>query len=821
MLGRRTMFATGLTTKTPIVEDSPVFPLVFYQRSPLLLWRIVTTARITRIRKIHDYRVFQRWNDDPRTNDFARVNLLYGTNGSGKSTLASLLRSCAASNAEAARAQVEVKAFIDGTEHIVTHASEAFWSRVQVFNAEYVRENLRFDDSQGPRSDSLLTLGKANVDAELELAEAERRRAEVEPQAAEARAAAKAAETNVDRRMTEVAGHVVDDLRMSSVATYRATNTYTRRNVRGLLVGDRSVFDSASVDIAADRALAASSAPRSFTGRFRGELTRAEEILRSSVALLETDVMSRPLARLADHPAEAEWVQRGLSLHEHETQCLFCGNGISDVRRQALAAHFDRSVTDLQARIEAQLDDLKVCRQNATRLVDSVPGDGDLYPDLAGALRAARSDTQTRVDQYQRLLSEIGVLLEGKRSNPFAKPDVDLTAPDTPTGDAVAEVIARHEARRSAHETEAASAARRVELARVKAFAEEYDRLATSSRDLSEKATSLEDELRTLNRRIITLTSLDADPVPQAAELTESVARLLGRSELAFTPSDDGNHYRIERSGLPATHLSEGERTAIALLHFLASIREGVLTGDAPIVVIDDPVSSLDEGILFGISSFLWSSLVGNTFASQVFLLTHNFELFRQWVVQLEGAGNFVQGGYTIHEIRMRHRGIGLSGSRRSPELDPWTTDRQQSSRLRSLYHFLFARVAIAVIASTPDLGLAERMDLLALAPNAARKMLEAFLSFRFPQHIGKFHNGMREAIKVVDDATIRVHVERYLHAYSHNEEGNVSAMIDPSEATAVLRSLFLLIRANDPEHLSAMCAALGINESELFALER
>jgi hypothetical protein len=112
-------------------------------------------------------------------------------------------------------------------------------------------------------------------------------------------------------------------------------------------------------------------------------------------------------------------------------------------------------------------------------------------------------------------------------------------------------------------------------------------------------------------------------------------------------------------------------------------------------------------------------------------------------------------------------------------------------------------------------------MDLLALAPNAARKMLEAFLSFRFPQHTGKFHNGMREAIKVVDDATIRVHVERYLRAYSHNEEGNVSAMSDPSEATAVLRSLFLLIRANDPQHLSAMCAALGINESELFALER
>jgi wobble nucleotide-excising tRNase len=781
----------------------------------------VTTARITRIRKVSDYRVFQRWSDDRRASDFARVNLLYGTNGSGKSTLASLLRSCAVSNAEAARAQLEVSASIDGTEHIVTQATKAFWSRLQVFNAEYVRENLRFDDSQGPRSDSLLTLGKANVDAEVELEVAERRRVEVEPRAAEARAAAKAVVTNIERRMTEVAGHVVDDLRTSPVATYRGTNTYTRRNVRGLLVGDRTLFGSASVDIAADRALAASSAPLSYTGLFRGELTRADEILRSSVALLRADVISRPLARLANHPAEAEWVQRGLPLHEHESQCLFCGSDIPAERREALAAHFDRSVTDLQARIDEQLAALEESGQSAARLANSVPGDGDLYPDLAGALRTARSEVQAQVDQYQRLLSELRALLEAKRSNPFTKPEPDLTAPDTPTGESVAEVIARHEARRSAHETEAASAARRVELARVKAFADEHDQLATSARDLSEKATSLEDELRDLSQRIITLSSLDADPVPQAAELTESVARLLGRSELAFTPSDDGNQYRIERSGLPATHLSEGERTAIALLHFLASIREGVLTGNAPIVVIDDPVSSMDEGILFGISSFLWSSLVENTYASQVFLLTHNFELFRQWVVQLEAAGRHVHGDYTVHEIRMRHRRTGSSAPRRSPELDPWTTDRHQSSRLRSLYHFLFARVATAVIDSRPDLGLAERMDLLALAPNAARKMLEAFLSFRFPQHIGRFHLGMKEAIEALDDSTIRVHVERYLHAYSHNEEGNVSAMIDPSEATAVLRSLFLLIRANDPKHLSAMCAALGLNESELFALER
>jgi wobble nucleotide-excising tRNase len=779
----------------------------------------VTKATITRIRKVHDYRVFQRWTDDRRAKDFARVNLLYGTNGSGKSTLASLLRSCAASDATATQSKIELEASIDGVESTVTHATEGFWSRVQVFNADYVQENLRFDDIQGPRSDSLLTLGKANVDAELELAEAELRRAEIEPRAAEARAAAAAAEADVDRRMTEVAGHVVEDLRTSPVATYRGTNTYTRRNVRSLLVGARTVFDSASTDVAADRDLATSSAPRPYTGLFRGKLRSIDEIFRDSEALLKADVLSRPLDQLVGNPAGAEWVQRGLPLHEHEAECLFCGNEISLERRAALVAHFDQSVTDLQARIDAQIAALNASGQSATELADSVPRDGDLYPDLAGALRTARRGVHDEVDRYQRVIFELVGLLNAKRSNPFAVPDHELTTTDTPTLRAVAEVVAAHETRRLAHENEASAAARRVELARVKALAHEYDRLAKSARELGEEATFLEDELRELGQRIITLSNVDADPVPQAAELTGAVARLLGRSELAFAPSDDGNQYRIERLGTPATHLSEGERTAIALLHFLASIREGVLAGDAPIVVIDDPVSSMDEGILFGISSFLWSALVENTYASQVLLLTHNFELFRQWVVQLEGAGPHVRGGYTIHEIRMRHRQTGFNAPRRAPELDPWTSDRRQSSRLRSLYHFLFARVATSVIEAKPDLSLAERMDLLALAPNAARKMLEAFLSFRFPQHIGNFRQGMKAAIEELTDPAIRTHVERYLHAYSHNEEGNVSAMIDPSEATVVLRSLFLLIRANDPKHLSAMCEALGVNESELFAL--
>lgn len=773
------------------------------------------------MRKIADFRAFQNWNDESRANPLERVNLIYGTNGSGKSTLANLFRHCAGTGSdERARAVgVEFDATVDGVTNVVTESSSDFWARTKVFNAAYVRENLRFDDDGGPQSESVLTLGEANVDTEEKLRLTEDRKGELVPLTREARARATSLDRALGERLTAVAGQVVEDLRASPVATYRATNSYTRANVRALLTSDRTVFDNASRDVAADRATATSGAMDAFTRLSRARPLDGHEVHAAANELLERDVTSKVIESLEGRPREARWVQDGIELHTNEIECLFCGSAITAARRADLAAHFDSSLTDLQQNIDDLVLKLEQACSAAEQMADSTPRDGDLYPEFAGELRTARSALRDETDRYQSSLEAIIEALKRKAANPFAEGGAVLPEIVAPTTDAVSAVVAKHEQRRNAHDSEAKAAARRVELARVKVLAGEFDDRSAELQKQKELADQLEDELRLVSEQIIALSNVDADPVPKATELTDDVSRLLGRADLRFQPTTDGKHYKIERSGQPATHLSEGERTAIALLHFLASIQRDAVTGDEPIVVIDDPVSSMDEGILFGVSSFLWATLVENDYASQVILLTHNFELFRQWVLQLEVAGRHVSGGFTIHEIRMRFRSRGAASPRRLPQLDPWTSNKLQSRRLRSLYHFLFARVANAIVEATPELGLAERMDLLALAPNAARKMVEAFLSFRYPQHIGNFHAGMKAAISELNEPSVRTHVERYLHAYSHNEEGNVSAMIDPTEATVVLRSLFLLMKANDPKHVAAMCESLEINEEVLFAL--
>lgn len=311
---------------------------------------------------------------------------------------------------------------------------------------------------------------------------------------------------------------------------------------------------------------------------------------------------------------------------------------------------------------------------------------------------------------------------------------------------------------------------------------------------------------------------MDGDPIPGAEELTRGLSGLLGRNELTFS-TQDSKHYVIKRAGAPATHLSEGEQTAIALLYFLSSVREDKIAGDPPIIVIDDPVSSLDNEILFGVSAHIWSELVVNDYVSQLFLMTHSFELFRQWLIQLESRQQHEDCDYAAYQMTPTYAQRGPDEFRRTPRLSRWETDKNRTKVLRSEYHFLFSKVAHAVADRQENETQADQMMELALIPNAARRMLEGFLSFRCPGKMGSFHVALEEVMNDVKnlDSSVRTRVEKYLHTYSHFDGGNISQPLRLNEATTVLRSLFQLMDHVDHDHVSAMCKALDIEEHRLL----
>ena len=783
----------------------------------------MTKAMIRQIKKIDNYRIFQRWGQNSDS-EFARVNLIYGQNGSGKSTLANLMLGCAENDQEAFESGLVLDIEADGVEtsEMTTSSDSAFWGRVRVFNKDFVQQNLSFEAEGGPRPQALLTIGKKHVDAETRLVELRKKRDEVQSKIAPEKKQAKSADKAVQDRLSTVAKMIVGDLRNSTDTRYRATNTYTKRQVRELLDGDKTILDGASTDLSADQKVATSVAMATVSLPARRAVLGQEDVAEARVLLI-TDVVNEAIDALQGQPERSAWVQKGIDLHEGLDGCLFCGQPLTKERRAKLAAHFDDSFKKLQKNIDFLVDRLGASVDISKTYLDDLPADTSVHEDLKADLQQARAVYQKEHETYSQAVEKIVTTLKEKKNNPFSDIALDakltLSAPDTTR---LKEIIAAHAEKINRHDEEARTAARRVELYRLKEFADEYEQLKRGAEEKDRAVKSLEDEAAALERQILELENVDADPVPGADELTSYVARLLGRNELRFSATSDGKRYIIKRNGAPATNLSEGEQTAIALLYFLVSVRQDKNTGDEPVVIIDDPVSSLDGGILFGASAYLWSELVTSTYVSQVFLMTHNFELFRQWLVQMESVPKKDRKGcYAAYEIKVHYSLDDDNSVHRGPKVLPWKLDDNRTRKLRSQYHFLFAQVADALKGTDTDPDLAAQMEAMALIPNAARRMLEAFLNFRCPEKMGSFHGSMRAVLDSnpgLDDS-VRTRIERYLHTYSHMEEADITRPLDPSEATTVLQSLFQLMNHVDPEHFKSMCKALGFEESDMKTL--
>jgi len=150
--------------------------------------------------------------------------------------------------------------------------------------------------------------------------------------------------------------------------------------------------------------------------------------------------------------------------------------------------------------------------------------------------------------------------------------------------------------------------------------------------ELTKQKKSLEEKHRNLSNEIIEATKNITSVQPSVDEMNRALT-FYGFQGFKIVPSNTKNHYQIQREdGTIATEtLSEGEITFITFLYFLQLVKGGSSTEnitDSRVVIVDDPISSLDSNILFVVSSLLKGIIdsiksdVGNV--KQIFILTHN-----------------------------------------------------------------------------------------------------------------------------------------------------------------------------------------------------
>lgn len=100
-------------------------------------------------------------------------------------------------------------------------------------------------------------------------------------------------------------------------------------------------------------------------------------------------------------------------------------------------------------------------------------------------------------------------------------------------------------------------------------------------------------------------------------------------------------------------------------------------------------------------------------------------------------------------------------------------------------------------------------LDEVYLCANLSRKLLETFLSFKFPKKRDNFRALVDDSVKNIEGVNLDEveKIYRFINKYSHNQEIDMGDNTDNllGESPLIIKSLFSMIQKIDAVHFSEM----------------
>lgn len=746
---------------------------------------MISAVTIDRLNRIKNLGIFRdvRWGSD--LNDFSRFNLIYGWNGSGKTTLSKLFSALAEGNhPEFSDLEYEVTATNRSWKQ-----QDACTEKVRVFNGDYVRANVERLGGPNP----IFIFGEENKKL---IAEIERDETDFNTRVSALdvlEVTTTSLQTRRDHIFTDIARTISQNVSGESTRNYRKPNAETDFNALGptAILSDEQIAIHKGTIV--QKQLPALDLLRDLSGMSMTFL----ELLRETEDILATEVTAIQIRRLTENPDLSEWVEVGISLHqEHASElCEFCENEISSRRLSDLADHFNRADSELKKRIDAELqrvNELLALIQNLPiREVSNIYDElQEEYSECVTSTTLSQSELVTQVNALQDRLEE-------KRVRTTERLDLGATVDEMNLVDSIHAfnlVIQTHNSKTQAFDSQkdtARGALKRHYLSEIVPDIESIDAeiaLEASRRVQIESDSSAENpvSLNELRSRILRNKASMSSSHRACSKLNDMLARFLGRNEITFEVSGEG--YAIKRDGLIATSLSEGEKTAIAFVYFIVHLSDQDFDLENGIVVIDDPISSLDSNSLFQAFAFLKESVQD---AKQIFVLTHNFEfmrLVRNWFFNVKPKK--ISGAPQVAIYMVKNQIDGGSRCAYLAPLDRLLVD------YHSEYHYFFS----LLLKFKEDASL----ETIYLFPNIGRKVLETFLAFKIPSN-----ENMDEKMSRLNFADVeKSAILRFVNEYSHSNQTDGILEFDLSLTNGgqqAVANLLALIEHVDPIHYATM----------------
>ena len=722
------------------------------------------------------------WKDfsAPRDLCLRPRTLIYGFNGSGKTTLSRVLSSIQRGTLEERLPngtifKIETS---DGTSVTQDLTSNPFGKNLLVFNTDFISRNFKWDASS---AEGIAYLSERKVDARKEFDE-------IVPklQAAGQKTKEKEqAKTGADKELKDFKAQVARSIReVAPSRTY--TQSYDARKIQAHY--SNSTFNPekklTDKELNEKQGILSQSGPLPELSYSPSLPAGFAEWFGTAQGLLKQSISTIAMEEFEAHSDALRWAEKGLRYHEERnlSDCLLCGNPFPEERRAQLRNLFDESWDAALKALQDSLVHGREYQQNLRENYKSIPQKTEVTADERGEFSENRTNIEDALTQIDLCVTELLEGLQARAANPTKVVDAadalasfnldDWLRNYIAIEEAMGIIVTKHNAAFTNFLSIQKDAFERIEAHVLATNQSKWKELQKAISDAgAEHEEAQREETRLANRQLELSNDL-RDHGVGADKMNELVWTYLGHNELRLVAKDNG--YKVTRlGGESATELSEGERTAISFCYFLTQLAAEGRKVDDLVLVIDDPVSSLDTAA----RTHAYSLMTRMTKkCAQVVVLTHNTSFM-----------NMVKREYQNLQRRDESREITalLSLDCRKPcnEIYRKTLIVPMHKLLvkhDSEYHYLFNFVQSA--------AQNQNSEYLFLLPNATRKLLEMFAAFCSPGQ-SNFAGALSEHHETVKDKLDVRALERLVQIKSHGTIDDLGKLPDLTLQDAVRAS--------------------------------
>jgi wobble nucleotide-excising tRNase len=753
------------------------------------------TPMIARFATLKGVGVFPNYTTAADVPELRKHNLIYGLNGSGKTTLSRVLASLGGGSM---RPQLPSDCaftivLANGTVVKSTDGLQTLKGRLLVFNVDFIDDNLKWKEGT---ANPVFYIGKQQADLAEKLEKTEKDLAAITAGQEQCRQKLVKADKSFSDFKSAAAKAIAEQL---GVRNYNAAVLASDYGTRMYGPADEIPQE----DIQPLLGAIAQQAPLPKRNLVDARPLALSSLSSTTQRLLGTTLGELTVAELREHGQMVRWVKEGVEYHTAHalSSCLLCGNELTAERIEALKVALDNRLDRLNVELNQAKATAAALRDRATALA-TLPSTNDFSVELRTDFSAAAGPLSIKLGEAQDAAVQIIALLEAKLAAPTTRIDAATLITDDAAAvlvDAVAGLAANLNAVINRHNVGVDKFAEGKEAGRTRIKAHNLARNQASYRKLEGEARTAKaglDDTATKQTALVKEAEALRQSVrthgPAAGRINGLLHAYLGHKELDIATLATG--YQIRRNGTPVTSsLSEGEKTAIALCYFLSTLEAEDRRRKDLIVVVDDPISSLDTRALHHAFGLIKSSLSD---AGQLIIMTHNIHFMNAVKKWLMRAARPKTGPATATLLFLDASQDAQSGLRAATIQELPKLLREYESE----YHYLFHLV----------LKLVDGQDVghLYLMPNALRKVLDIFLGFRLPGGSGLGDKMTQITAEYKLDPTKMVALDRLVQLESHADSLDdivTFSSMTIEETTQAAKTLVEMMKVVDPLHLDKM----------------